>query len=72
MNIEVAKIKKLGKNIAKYRKMLNLTQNELAEKANTSREYISRVEIGISCPSLNYIFKIAEALEVKEEELFKF
>lgn len=72
MNTEITKLKKLGKNIKKYRKLIGLTQNGLAEKADSSREYISRLETGRSIPSLPYLFKLAEALEVSEKDLFDF
>lgn len=64
--------KKFGLNIKKYRKKLNLTQEELAEKTNLHRTYISTLERGKRSISLNNIEKIAKALNVKEYELFKF
>lgn len=64
--------KKFGLNIKKYRKKLDLTQEELAEKTNLHRTYISSLERGRRSISLNNIEKIAKALNMKEYELFKF
>ena len=38
-----AKKKLLGSNIAKYRKQKNLSQNQLAEMVDVSREHIAKV-----------------------------
>ena len=63
--------KKLGKNIKYFRKERELTQEELAEKVGVSLEFIGRIEIATSKPSLDTLFKIAKALNVEPYELIK-
>jgi len=67
------KIEKLvGRRIAYLRKTSGITQEVLAEKANISRDFLSRVERGISSISLSNIEAIAGALNVPVKELFDF
>lgn len=54
----------LGLAIKQYRKLNNLTQQELAEKANISRSYLADVEKNRYNPSLDTLNKIAEALNI--------
>lgn len=42
----------IGKNIRKYRKQAGMTQDELAEKAGLSTNYIGSMERGEKTPSL--------------------
>ncbi|MBE7706210.1 MAG: helix-turn-helix transcriptional regulator [Cyanobacteria bacterium SIG30] len=72
MTNETTKIKLLGKNIQKIRKSKNYSQNELAEILNISREHLAKIETAKRYVSLKLLFKIAEVLEAREEELFKF
>ncbi len=62
----------LGKNIAKYRKEKQFSQEKLAEMVNLSREYITRVENGQKNISLKKLFAIADALEVGFNQLTDF
>ena len=59
----------IGENIAKFRKEQNLTQMDLAEKANYSRNQIQRVEAATSVPTLPLLLDVAEALNVSLEQL---
>ena len=59
----------LGKNIARYRESLNLTQGELAKLAGTSAPTISRYESGEAGISSDSIERIASALKVNEIDL---
>lgn len=64
----------LGLNIAKYRKMRNLTQIQLAEITDLSRTHISNIE-ATNVPtkiSLEAVFCISDALEIKPKLLFDF
>ena len=72
MTNRTTKLAKLGRNIQKARKAKNLTQNELAEKLDISREHLAKIETSKRCLSLNLIFLLAEVLEIKEKELFNF
>lgn len=66
------KYKKLGLNIAYYRKLNGYTQIEFAEIINVDRSHLSGMEIGKNSPSLDLIFKICEVLNITEKELFDF
>lgn len=62
----------LGKNIKNYRNQKGLTQQNLADKVDMGINFIGKVEIGFSKPSLDTIIKIAKALDVKLSDLFNF
>ena len=64
--------KKLGLNIAYYRKEQGLSQMKLAEKVNISRTHMSRIENNDCAVSLDVIFNIANALNVPVFKLFEF
>lgn len=55
---------KIGGRIKKIRKLRNLTQEKLAEQADLSASYISRVENGDCVASLDSLCNIASALQV--------
>jgi len=59
-----------SKNLRKYRKEAKLTQEKLAEKCGTDHRYIGQIETGSRCPSLDYVEKIASALNVEPYLLF--
>jgi transcriptional regulator with XRE-family HTH domain len=54
----------VGKRIQKYRLKLGKTQEELAEDANTSKNYLSDIETGKSAGRLEKYYDIAIALGV--------
>ena len=72
MTSEATKLIKLGKNIQNARKIRKLSQNELAEMLNISREHLAKIETAKRGISIKLIFKLSEILEVKEAEFFKF
>ncbi len=59
----------LGLNIAYYRKLRGLTQEQLAEKAGIERSRVSKTEIAWVGTSLDMIYRIADALEVEPYKL---
>lgn len=59
----------LGENVRKYRRLLNISQEELAHKADLHRTYIGMIERAEKNITLLNIEKIANALEVKIEDL---
>lgn len=63
--------KSVGYRIAKNRILLNLSQEKLAELAHVSRNFIGCVERAERRPSINTLLRIAKALNVSLEELFK-
>ena len=57
-------------NLRKYRKQSGFTQEKLAELCDTDPCYIRQIEIGRRFPSLGYIEKFAEALNIAPYRLF--
>ena len=62
----------VGRRIAYLRKLSGITQESLAEKANISRDFLSRVERGTSGISLSNLNGIAKAMNFPIKEFFKF
>lgn len=62
----------IGAKITKIRLEQELTQAELAEKVGISLETVSRLERGVTFPSLKTVNKIATVLEVPMKEFFDF
>lgn len=63
---------KLGKNIKKLREHQNLTQQQLADKIGKGLNFVGKIEIAFSKPSLNTLIDIASALKVNVSELTNF
>ena len=61
----------LANNVRRLRKVVGLSQEELAFQCEIDRTYISKVERGVANPSLLILARIAEVLEVTIEELVK-
>ncbi len=59
----------LKNNLKLYRNMRNLTQEQLAEMAGISTDYISELERGKKVPSIKRLDYIAKALNI---EIYKF
>ena len=53
----------VGKSIKEKRKQCNMSQETLAEKADTTQAMISKIERGLTDPSFQLICDIAQALE---------
>ncbi|MBO8431228.1 helix-turn-helix transcriptional regulator [Spirochaetes bacterium] len=62
----------LGMNIKKYRKAKKLSQNQLAELIDLSREHLACIETGKEFISLRKLFLIADVLEVPLTSLIDF
>lgn len=63
--------KTLGQNIAFYRKKRDLTQLQLSEAAEISRNHLSHIENADCAVSLDAVFAIADALGVESYKLFQ-
>jgi y4mF family transcriptional regulator len=61
----------LGETVRVRRKKAGLTQEKLAEKADLSTIFISRVERGKESPSVDSLVKIARALGARVRDLVK-
>lgn len=53
-----------------YRAMHDLTQEDLADRVEVTRQTINAIEKGKYLPSLDLAFKLAKLFEVKIEDLF--
>ena len=62
---------KLGQRIKELRKQKNLSQEKFALQINLDRSYYTSVENGKRNVSIENIKKIADALNISLEELFK-
>ena len=62
--------KVLGKTIQERRKDMNLTQEELADKLEVSRQTINAIESDKYLPSLGLAFHIANLFKIKIEDIF--
>ena len=56
-------------NLVQLRKMLNMTQEELAEKVGVSRQAVAKWEAGETSPDLEKARLLAEALGVSLDDL---
>ncbi len=61
----------LGRNIAYYRSLKELSQLQLAEKIGISRTHMGNIETYDAAASLDVIFAIASALEIPPSKLFE-
>jgi len=65
-------LKAFGLNLKKIRLSAGLSQEDLAHKADSVLSQIGRIERGERAPNILTVKRIAEALEVKESDLFSF
>ena len=61
----------LGEKIYKLRTEQNLSQGDLAEKLEVSRQSVSKWENGAATPDLDKIIKLAEVFEITIDDLVK-
>ena len=61
---------RFGKAVRRRRRELDFSQEELAERAELHRTYISDIERGERNPSLENIEKLAKALDISVARLF--
>lgn len=59
-------LKSFGRHIKDTRLSLGLTQEELAASVQSSRSFISSLELGKTNPSLLTLLKIFNALSIKD------
>jgi len=59
----------LGERVFNYRKKAGISQEELADKLNVTRQSISLWETNQTVPSLNYIIMLADVFGVSIDEL---
>lgn len=59
----------IGERITNLRKMLDISQGDLAKKLNVSRQAVSKWEQGLSSPDTGKLIQLAEILETEVEYL---
>jgi transcriptional regulator with XRE-family HTH domain len=71
MNEEIKTVEAIfGERVRNLRKIIKISQDELAYRSGLHRNYISDVERGTRNISLKAIYKIARGLNVSVEALF--
>lgn len=63
--------KLVGRNFARLRKASGMSQEQVAERANLSQQYISGIENGKRNPTVETLYAIAQAFGVSHVELVK-
>ena len=61
----------IGENLAFYRKLSGLTQQQVADAINLNRSTYTKYETGVSEPSFEILKKIADVLNVDLPSLLK-
>ena len=61
----------IGEKIKNLRTILGLTQEELAERAELTKGFISQVERGLTSPSISSLEDVLEALGTNISDFFK-
>lgn len=62
-------IQKFGRNLSRLRRHADMTQAELGDKLNLTRQAISRYELGESFPDVSILVQIAEIFGITLDEL---
>src|SRR5512136_1714007 len=62
---------KIGERIKNLRQLSNLTQEELAERANLTKGFISQIERDLTSISLDSLVQILDALDENISDFFK-
>ncbi len=63
--------KVFGQVLKQRREFLNLSQEELAFEAGLHRTYISLLERGVKSPTLNVLFRLADALDIPPSQFIQ-
>lgn len=66
------KYRKLGLNIAYYRKDKGFTQLKLSELLNIDRAHMQRIETAKTGVSLDIIFRLSDILDIPVHKFFEF
>lgn len=62
-------MQQIGCKIKEFRSKNKILQKELAEKSGLDKSMISKIEHGVSKPSLSSLEKISKALGIKAADL---
>ena len=59
----------IGQNISEHRKAMHLTQEQLAELAGISQQFLCRLEGGKGIPSVTTIMALCDAMDIEANQL---
>lgn len=59
----------LGEQIKKHRILLNMTQEDLCQKLNTTRQTVSKWEKNVIEPNINTLLKLSNIFDISLNEL---
>ena len=59
----------LGEQIKKHRRLLNMTQEDLCQKLNTTRQTVSKWEKNMIEPDINTLLKLSDIFGISLNEL---
>lgn len=62
-------LESFGEKIKEARKKANISQEDLADSAGIHRTYMGRIERGESNPPIYTVYKIFNALKIKQIEI---
>ncbi len=65
-------IQQMAQRLKQVRLQQNLTQAEVAKRADTDTNYYAKIERGEATPSLKTFEKIVKALKVKSSDILPF
>ena len=72
MSNHAEKLKLLGYQIKKLRKAKGFSQLNLSVKLGITREHLSKIERGVTYPSVKILFDITEILNAEFKDLVNF
>ncbi len=61
--------RQLGARVARFRQHVELTQEQLAEKADIAPSYLARIEMGARHPTIDVLGRLAHALDIHVHRL---
>ncbi|WP_077533467.1 helix-turn-helix domain-containing protein [Massiliimalia massiliensis] len=61
--------KVIGNVIKSFREERRLSQEVLSGLANIDRSHLSKIELGVRSPTVNALYKIADALNIKASNI---
>lgn len=64
-------VKLLGENVRRYRKLGDISQEELSLRTGIKRSYISDLERGTRNPSVRALGRLADALGIEPKQLLE-
>ena len=62
-------LKKIGLKLKILRSLKGLSQDEVVNKLNVDKSYYSKIELGLTNPSILYLKHVAELFDVSLSEL---